>query len=485
MLKAFSLIFLLFFFHRAESQDKTQYLYGRIPQTISLNPAYQPACRNFLALPLLSDLQIYYRNNGFTFREAFTPGAGGDMDSLMINSQQLTRILGNRNHIRLGGEAGIVGLGFSKNDWAFSIFVTNRSAFRFTFTRSLIEARDGNWDLDSDRPRQLDLGGSGIYFTEYTELALGASRKIYEGFYAGVRLKLLLGHFNVQTTRSALQLNTTTSPIELYGYSDMMLRASLPVELMFGSDGLISGIDTPVKKAKDLWPYLFTGNPGAALDAGVIYRYSDQLTVSASMINLGFIRWRKQIHAVHQKEAFHFRGVELNQFVRSGTPTDILQALEDSIMDHFRLSDSESPYSALIPAQAFGAVEYRLNDFIRLGTIAEVEILSARLYPGLTFTGIATPRKGLELSLSYSLMDRAWNNLGFGMAIGNDDFNVYLMTDHVPFRYVSDSNSRAFWPYDSKTMNFRFGVNLFWGCEQERNPRYRKSGRNKYCPAYQ
>ncbi len=467
------------------SQDKTQYLLHEIPQTLNLNPAIQYECRSFIELPIISEIQAYYRNNGFSYHQAFTSSPENGGDSLMLNPDRLSQVLGRRNHLRLGTGLGLLGFGFRRDDWYFSVNLSNLSAFRVTFERSILDARDGNWDLTSGNPRQISLNGTGIHFIDYTELAFGASKKVYEGFYIGGRVKILMGAAHLQTKRSRIDLNTNLSPIELSGRSDLQLRASMPVQLSFNNEGHITNINSLVTGLNDLPAYLISGNLGIAIDAGVIYELNDRLTLSASVNDFGFIRWRRDVNVLSEKDEFLFNGFNLNNYVNGGTETDLLQALQDSIAGNFMVSESGKPYFAPVPLKMFAGSSYALNSYFGIGNVVEVEILSGRIYPGFTIMAYGRPYEGLTLTLSYSLMDRAYNNLGFGLVAGNNIVQFYLVSDHIPLNYVSDRNTGLFWPYNSRTMNIRFGVNILMGCQKDRRPGYRRPGRNKYCPAYQ
>ncbi len=467
----------------AVGQDKTQYLLHEIPQTINLNPAVQMECKGFIAIPVLSEIQFFYRNNGFSYRQAFLSGQEAPGDSLIFNPDRLSKVLGRRNQVRLGTGMAIFGFGFRKHDWFFSVNAANRSSFRAVFTRDLLDARDGNWDLSTNTPRPINLNGTGVHFIDYTELAFGASKKMDDGFFLGGRVKFLMGTVHLQTKRSRLNLITTPSPIELLGNSDIILRGSAPVTLMRNNFGLVTGISSPVNGIGDAMPYIFSGNLGAAIDAGVIYRYSRKLTLSASILDLGMIRWRKNINVLSQQQTFLFSGFDLINYASSGTETDLLQAIQDSLTNNFFVDSSTKPYFAFIPIRVFAGASYSINRYVDAGITGEAEILSGRVYPGLTLTAIAKPREGLTFSLSYSLMDRAFDDFGFGVSAGKGLVRYYFVTDKIPLSWVKDKNSGLLWPYSARTMNFRTGIN-FLICTRDRKQEYKRSGRFKYCPAY-
>lgn len=474
----------LFVFSMAHGQDKSQYLLHEIPQTISLNPAISYDCKNYIQLPILSHLQGFYRNNGFSYKQAFESGRGITRDSVIVDVEGLSRALVNRNHLRLGFRTDLLGFGFAWYDWYFSMSISNRSAFRISFNRDIIDARDGNWDLRTNLPREININGTGIHLLNYTELAFGASYMVYPGFFIGIRPKYLLGSAHLQTRKSNISLVTSESPIELTGVADLLIRGSLPVTVNADNEGIVREVESNINDIGDLPDFLFSWNHGFSLDAGVIYEYTDNITLSASIVDFGFIHWRKNINVISQQEDFIFQGVDLNNYLQTGTDTDFLQALEDSISSSFRLSNSKDPYIAMLPLRLFAGVEYKWNKQINLGAVAEGEILSGRFYPTLTFTAISRPTEWISASLSYSLMDRGFTNLGFGLVLGNRPVQFYFITDNIPVNYVRELESGVLWPYSARTMNMRFGLNIIFGCNDNRKSQSRARKWRKSCPAY-
>lgn len=468
----------------SRGQDKTQYLLHEIPQTIALNPAVAYSCKRYIELPVISQLQGYYRNNGFSYKQAFDGGRGITKDSVIVDIDGLAKALVNRNHLRMGGRVNILGFGYDYRDWYFSFNVSNKSALRLSFNRDIIDARDGNWDLREDIPREININGTGLHFLNYTEFAFGASYLLYPGLRIGARAKYLIGSSHLQTRRSDISLITSESPIELTGYSDLLVRGSLPVTLNVDADGYVTGIESNLNSIDDLPGFLLAWNHGFAVDAGIIYDYSEKIQLSASLVDFGFIRWRKNINVITQQEDFVFQGVDLNNYLQTGNDVDFLGALEDSISSNFRLTGTTDPYFAMLPVRAFAAIDYKWNKQISLGAVAEGEILSGRLYPSLTLTAISRPVEWFSASLSYSLMDRWFTNLGFGIVLGNKSQQFYFVTDNIPINYVRELESGLLWPFSARTMNLRFGINIIFGCKQERDLRRRGIFWRKSCPAY-
>ena len=61
---------------------------------------------------------------------------------------------------------------------------------------------------------------------------------------------------------------------------------------------------------------------------------------------------------------------------------------------------------------------------------------------------------GLSASISYSIMNGSYNNIGFGLVLGGAPFQIYI---------ISDNASAALWGHQTTSVNFRFGLNVAFG----------------------
>ena len=87
-------------------------------------------------------------------------------------------------------------------------------------------------------------------------------------------------------------------------------------------------------------------------------------------------------------------------------------------------------------------------------------------------------------------MNNKFNQVGAGLAIGNNGAQFYVITDNIPVRFTRDTGSSLIWPYNARMLSLRFGFNILFGCEEEeetsRGPQRgsQRNGGNKICPAY-
>lgn len=68
-------------------------------------------------------------------------------------------------------------------------------------------------------------------------------------------------------------------------------------------------------------------------------------------------------------------------------------------------------------------------------------------------------KKGSSVSLTYSVMNGSFINVGAAFNLGGESFQFYMLTDNL---------LAPFYPEKVRNANLRFGFNLFWGCKQKK-----------------
>jgi hypothetical protein len=263
------------------------------------------------------------------------------------------------------------------------------------------------------------------------------------------------------------------------------------MDVSVDSRGIIDGVDFSNSFSSIVQDFIFNGNHGAAIDLGAIYYYSDELTLSASIVDLGFIRWKSNANRFDANAAVYFSGFDLRQYASSGGSTDFFNAIVDSVGESFQFQASTDPYLTFLTTKIYAGAEYRVVPKLDVSALLRTELFDRRPHLALTLAGSYSPWSFLQGTLSYTVSNYKFDQIGFGLAIGRRGAQFYLASDHIPVRYVRDASSGIPWPYNARLLNFRFGLNLVFGCdEQEDSGRGRAGGgrggprSRKICPAY-
>jgi hypothetical protein len=194
------------------------------------------------------------------------------------------------------------------------------------------------------------------------------------------------------------------------------------------------------------------GNPGFALDLGAIYRYSDELTLSASILDLGLVRWRTDLNNIEASGEFLFQGAEPGTDFASG---NYLNEISDSLLNAFDMTLSQNPYTSFTPAQLFLGGSYRINDMVTIGAVNRNLLLRSKVHSSLTLSATTDLLDRVLVTLSWSYLNNTIRNIGAGLAYHGKGFQFHL---------VSDNLLGFFYPFNTRSLNIRTGFNVMFGC---------------------
>lgn len=479
-LKFFRVVLLTVIIHTGAgtgfAQNNALYFLHVVPQTLELNPALQYRCNAFVELPVISSLAAGVNSTGASWHNAIRYSS-----EYLVDFSTLERTMRRVSSIKANADVTLLGFGFRHNDWYFSFLAASHAEVRADIPKDMLVLKDGNWNLQTNLPRDLSLKRAGVNAVSYTSISVAASKKVDDDLQWGMRVKYLMGAASFSTRSSELQLKTTTNPITLQAAANAKFSLSFPLDITYDANGLVHNVSFSRAGRNIPGNYFFNGNQGLGLDAGVIYHWDENMTLYASLTDLGFIWWRSNIHQLATSGAFTFTGVDLSNF-NTFQQTQLLQALADSVQNAFRLNNYRKSYVTLTSTQVFGGGTWQFNDKLNGGLLGRFDIYAWRLHPSVTASVNYSPFRFLSLSASTSYMNNVLGNLGFALAIGGKGAVFYLASDNVPFRFVQDMGTGLVWPYSARNISVRTGIDLVFGCsEKKKHLRQRSRG---ICPAY-
>jgi hypothetical protein len=480
------ILFFLFVSTNIAAQDNTLFQMPVIPQSNQLNPALMSSCRIYVALPVLSSVDLNIRNTGFGFHDVVHTGVGAQTDTYSLDLSNLDKKLSGTNFFLTDLNIDLLGFGFPVSDWYFTFGISNHSELRLTYPHDIASLKDGNWDVAGGKAIPITLNGLGLDFTVWNSICVSAAREVADGLKVGLRVKYLQGMANINTRHSTLELNTTDNPIGLEADMKYLLNASFPVQLGYATNGLVNSVNFDDVFNNIIGDYIFNGNRGMSIDAGLVYDLDEITQFTASVIDLGFIRWKKNVNNFEAGGKAVFSGIDFDQYQLNPVQTDFLNALQDSLSRAFYADGSKKPYTTMNPVRIFGGVTRELVPNIKAGAMTRIEVYDLHFRPSLTLSLNYTPLSWIATSLSYSIMNSKFDQIGAGLALGNKGAQFYVITDNIPVRFTRNAGSHIMWPYNARMISLRFGLNLLFGCkeEPETNSGSQRYGRDKICPAY-
>lgn len=424
-------------------QSGTMYMMHQIPQSSLLNPAVQLRCRFFVGIPV-SSAYFQYTNTAFTYNDL----AGTDTWNIYGVYRQM-----HRSDL-YGLEAAVhpVSLGYRHRSLYFTFHVAEKAYAYQAVPRELVEmVLFGNASFVGETARFNGLRSGAAYLREY---ALGISHVLDPFWTIGARAKLLFGKAGVHTSRSDAALTTDEVGFELLLEGDYMLNSSFPYTFTYDAEGNIDGVEPGVTDIARL--LLNRRNPGFAMDLGVIYRPGNRTTLAASILDLGFVRWRSDVNNIGASGSFIYERVDDDTEIVSGA---FLADIRDSVLRSFDVEESRLPYGSFLPPQLFLGGSWKARDQLNLGVVSRSVIYRSKLHSSVTLTAGTDLADRVILALSWSWLNHSAANAGAALAYHGDGFQFHVSTDNF---------LGFFFPFDTRSLNLRAGLNLMLGCPRER-----------------
>jgi len=442
-------------------QNHTLFLWHDLTQSNLLNPAVANNCIWYIGIPVLSSVHLNYANSSFTYNQLFEKSTSG---AYKPKVDELLKRIHYRNFVGTEFHTQLFALGYKHKEYSLMITVTEKNNIPVTYPDQLIQILfEGNGSFVGDKA---SLKGTGVYFNHYREYGMGVSRDLGKGFFIGARAKLLFGKLNISTRTTNLNLETDETTFDLNFDGDVLIHTSLPINVD-ASDNRLNNIEfsdemSPVQIA------LNRQNPGFAVDLGVIYPYGDNITLSASIIDLGFIRWRSNLNTFDAAGSFTYSGVLGDTL---GT-NSYFENLSTSFLDQMGFVVYPKKYTTLLPPRITAGMNYKLNDKMSGGVSGDVIIYKSKFMPSLTISGQYKILNSIGIIGSYTIQNYRLNNIGLGFFIGKRPLQFY---------FISDNLLVVLKPLDSRMINARLGINIILGCSKRQKKESVKKGEMNSC----
>ena len=295
--------------------------------------------------------------------------------------------------------------------------------------------------------------------SNYIELALGHARDITDKLSAGAKIKVLIGaaHAEARIDRMDISMSQDEWVIKQAGH----LQATSLLELTTDPE---TGEVTNYKMGSNFGLAGF----GLGLDLGATYKLIDNLTLSAALTDIGFMRWNNLTRAeTDPTKEFQFSGFDNigakddengdNPFKKEAD-----QLGEDlKALTKFYKTDARSVSNSLRTTLRVGAEYAVLDNAISFGLLSTTRFSSYRTYTEGMAAINFRPLSMLHLTVNGSVSNMG-SSVGAILNLCGTGFNVFLGTDYFATQY-----SKQFIPINHARANFSFGFNITFGKKHE------------------
>jgi hypothetical protein len=285
----------------------------------------------------------------------------------------------------------------------------------------------------------------------------------------GIKGKLLFGIADASIDNNALGIIVNSDYSHTFD-ANLAVNISGPVNVYMDSKHNIDSVvfdNNRFKTSNGITDFLSgKKNMGLGMDIGATYDLTDRIVLSASLTDLGFIRWNKDVTNLKANNHFEFSGLNmLDYFNGTKTLDEIGNNMLDSLKNAFVVSKTKTSFTTYLPFGISLGGSYNVTKQISVGLLSYSRVIEKQFREALTLSANINLGNALSTSLSYTAENYQYDNLGAGLAFRAGIAQFYLVSDRIPISWnkISDKNTNIILPANWNTFNLRLGMNLVFG----------------------
>ena len=404
---------------------RTSYFMEGTSSRLELNPGLQPM-RGYFNIPVLGSFNVGTSSNVLGINDIIDVLDSGE--DIFLNDDLYSRLKSD-NRLNVNLKTDVLSFGWYAGKGFWNVNVGLRADVGASIPQSMFEylRRVNNTE---------DINGSfsnmNFNLNAYAEIGLGYSRQITEKLSVGGRVKVLLGiaraemavdNFDIYVDDALTNGDyTELNPYQTYGSATVNARVSTTMKgggLSFDeTTGQIDGFDIDGSN-------FGIAGAGFGIDLGASYKVWDNLTVSAAVLDLGFIKWKEgeTTVAAPANGSFEVTGSNYQDFLDG----DFLSMDRfNFVQDKEAAEDTKTTLaSTILLAGEYGLLDNKLS----VGAIYTARFAEPKTLNELTFSATYRPKNWFNIAASYSPIQAGGKSFGLVLKLGA----LFLGTDYMYF----------------------------------------------------
>lgn len=402
------------------AQDLTPYFIEGSTFRSQLNPAFAPL-KGYLNLPVIGGVQIGV--NGNIPFGALLFDKNGKLESFIDGSMSADDVLGqlgSRNDINISSRINLFGLGkYTRNMHTFwSVDMAMNIAAEINAPRELFSFLKGG--------EPVDINDLHLSLQTYADASFNYSFRIAPQIYLGVRAKVIVGMLGIDMNVNRFDVSLGTDR----WYAD--IAGSL--EMNGISEDLQTGDSIYFNEISDYIDVSSISKPagyGGAIDIGATYDPTDWLQISASVNDLGFVKWGNG----------STRRFEFEKNISSDDISIVdgkIEYPEDIDLDYIKLNvvDGGGSSQRLTTKINLGADFEFLKHRLGIGVLYNAQIYANKTYHTLVGSVNAHPLRWLGITAAYSAINNKAGAVSLALNLCPWCINLYVATDILLNKHI-------------------------------------------------
>jgi hypothetical protein len=443
-------------------QDMTMYNLHYAPQSLQVNTGFMPESNWYVALPGLN-LPAISVSNTFGMADLFETRGDYTYIDFTTTSSALN---GGNGALEVGMQVDVLNFGFKFAEKHFIHLQAQTFAnIKFGYNNGLINLLRYGFADSSNIGTRVTITNFGPEISAYSKVGIGYTYQLNEKMSIGVRPNYYMGHAYLSTLNTNIGFYTSPELDQLLVQADIEIQAGGVGTILNNYLNLNQNTDNgqggeTYNPLDDL--NLFANN-GFGVDFGVNAAIDKTLHLSASVVDLGYIRWKENTMTHTMNAEIDFRGMDLSALTGGGDTEEGSTATADtsnssgidslltSITDQLVITGDNSAFTTFLSTKVYLAGNWHMNEYVHLGFLIRSELENGGLKQAMTIAPSFKLGRAFNATISYTAANGTFNNIGLGLAWNAGPVQLYLVSD----------NLYGFTQYDyMRTTNFRFGINI-------------------------
>ena len=406
----------------------------------TMNPAYGNE-QNYVSMPGFGNVNVSTMGNfGYEdviFDNPMFPSTSKDrlttfMNPYISTADALKGFNSGDNKILGDVSITVLSAGFKGFGGYNTVELNARTSFGVSMPYELFEFAKNTGN------RTYNIGNISANGQAFAELAFGHSRQINEKLRVGAKVKLLFGagrgDVNIDNVKADLAADDkwtvsghAKSEVSVKGFTYKTEEKEYKEEGR-GTYQYVNDVDVDGAGL---------GGFGLAFDLGGVYKINNDFTVSAALLDLGFIKWSNNMVAVNGGEEFVFNGfhdVAVNEDRGGSTLSMQGDKYSDQLADFANLQDKgdEGGRTTGIGATLNLGCEYTLPVYrkITFGVLSSTRFRGDYSWTEARVSANRTPLKWIDGGVNMAFGSYR-NSFGWVLNFHPKGYNFYVGMDHT------------------------------------------------------
>lgn len=429
-----------------------------------LNPAFGNE-QNYVSIPALGNISVNTHGN-FGYRDVIMsnpmyPSLSDKKMTTFLNpyisaEDALSGFSTGNNRITGDVSLTILSAGFKAFGGYNTIEINSRTTTGVSLPYELFEFAKNTGN------HSYDIGDINAHAQSFAEIAFGHSRQINDKLRLGAKLKVLVGLGRADVKMRNMKADLTaedkwtitgeaTADVSMKGFSYVSEEKKYNIEGS-GTYERVNNVDLDG---------VGVGGFGMAIDLGGVYEINEDWTVSASVLDLGFISWTNDMLAENRSKSFVFNGFH-DVSVTSDRGEEIDTKVDrygDQLADFANLTDmgDKGGRSTGIGATINVGAEYTLPVYrkVSFGALCTSRINGAYSWTEGRLSANYAPLNWLDGGVSFAV-NSFTTSMGWVLNLHPKGYNFFIGMDHI-----LGKTSKEMIPLSSNA-SLTVGMNITW-----------------------